>query len=121
MKRLSRSFQKSFALQPVHLGAGVSPDHICLLILDFPGDDYDHVALSDPYSLLHLAGYASHPGNAVYASHPDAIGAEKAFHMTEYLSILFAGEADSGNYSSFFFPATTSIIQLITSNNQVRT
>jgi hypothetical protein len=38
--------------------------------------------------------------------------------MTEYLSILFAGEADSGNYSSFFFPATRSIIQLITSNNQ---
>jgi len=37
--------------------------------------------------------------------------------MTEYFSILFAGETDSGNYSSFFFPATTSIIQLITSNN----
>jgi hypothetical protein len=37
--------------------------------------------------------------------------------MTEYFSILFAGETNSGNYSTFFFPATTSIIQLITSNN----
>jgi hypothetical protein len=37
--------------------------------------------------------------------------------MTEYFSILFAGETNSGNYSPFFFPATTSIIQLITSNN----
>ncbi len=37
--------------------------------------------------------------------------------MPEYFSILFAGETDSGNYSSFFFPASISIIQLITSNN----
>jgi hypothetical protein len=37
--------------------------------------------------------------------------------MTEYFSILFAGETNSGNYSSFFFPAMTSIVQLITSNN----
>jgi hypothetical protein len=116
MKRLSsRSFQESFALQPVHLGSGVSPDHICLLILEFPWNDYDYVTLSNPDPLLHLAGYAGHPCDAVYAPHPYAIGAEKAFYMTEYLSILFAGEADSGNYSSFFFPATTSVIQLITS------
>ncbi|MCX6674629.1 MAG: hypothetical protein NTY37_12730, partial [Methanothrix sp.] len=46
-----------------------------------------------------------------------AIGSKQTFHMTEYFSILFAGETNSGNYSSFFFPATTSIIQLITSNN----
>jgi hypothetical protein len=37
--------------------------------------------------------------------------------MPEYLSILFAGETNSGYYSSFFFPAMTSVIQLITSNN----
>jgi len=122
MKCLSRrSFQKSFALQPVYLGTGVSPDHIGLFILEFPGYDDDHIALSNPDPLLHLAGYAGHPGNAVYAPHLYAIGAKKAFYMTEYLSILFAGKADSGYYSSFFFPATRSVIQLITSNNQVWT
>jgi hypothetical protein len=115
---LSRSsFQKSLALQPVHLWARVSPDNICFIILDFPGNDNNHVTLSDPDPLLHLARYATHPGNAVDASHTNAIGSKQAFHMTEYFSILFAGETDSGNYSSFFFPATTSIIQLITSNN----
>ncbi len=35
--------------------------------------------------------------------------------MTEYLSILFAGETNSSNYSSFFFPPLTTFIQLITS------
>jgi hypothetical protein len=104
-------------LQPIHLGAGISPDHISLLVLEFPWDDDDYVTFSDPDSLLHLARYASHPGNAVQASHLYAIGAEQAFHMTENLSILFAGETDSGDYSSFFFPAVISIIQLITSNN----
>ena len=37
--------------------------------------------------------------------------------MTEYLSILFAGETNSSNYRSFFFPPLTTFIQLITSNN----
>ena len=122
MKCLSRrSFQKSFALQPVHLGTGISPDHIGLLILEIPRYDDDHIALSDPDSLLHLSWYAGDPGNAVYAPNLYAIGAEKGFYMTEYLSILLAGKADSGYYSSFFFPATRSVIQLITSNNQVWT
>jgi hypothetical protein len=111
------SFQKSLALQPVHLGTGVSPDYIGLIILDFPGNDNNHITLSDPDPLLHLARNAAHPGNTIDASHFNAIGPKQAFHMTEYFSILFAGETNSGNYSSFFFPATTSIIQLITSNN----
>jgi hypothetical protein len=36
--------------------------------------------------------------------------------MTKHLSILFAGESDPGNNGPFFL-STTSIIQLITSNN----
>jgi hypothetical protein len=39
--------------------------------------------------------------------------------MTEYLSILFTGEADPGYYRSFLPPMIT-IIQLITSNNNYR-
>ncbi|KUG17241.1 hypothetical protein ASZ90_013063 [hydrocarbon metagenome] len=39
--------------------------------------------------------------------------------MTEYLSILFAREANSGYYCSFL-PTMTSIVQLITSNNNCR-
>jgi len=39
--------------------------------------------------------------------------------MTKYLSILFAGETDPGNDCAFFLPTTTSIIQLITSNNNM--
>jgi hypothetical protein len=109
------SLQKSLALQPVYLGASVSPDYIRLLILEIPGNDDNHVTLSDPDPLLHLAWYAGHPGNAVDAPHLYAIGAKQAFHMTEYLSILFAGETNSSNYSSFFFPPLTTFIQLITS------
>ena len=97
--------------------AGVSPDHVSLLILELPRDDYDHVALSYPDPLLHLSRYAGHPGYAVNAPDLDAIGAKQAFYMTEYLSILFAGETDPGNDCAFFLPTTTSIIQLITSNN----
>jgi hypothetical protein len=41
--------------------------------------------------------------------------------MTEYLSILLAGETDSGYNSSFFFPSLSSIIQLITSNDNYGT
>jgi hypothetical protein len=111
------SLQESLSLQPVYLGTGVSPDYISLLILEIPGYDDNYVTLSDPDPLLHLAGYAGHPGNAVDAPHLYAIGAKQALHMTEYLSILFAGEADSGNYSSFFFPPLITFIQLITSNN----
>jgi hypothetical protein len=111
------SLQKSLALQPVYLGASVSPDYIRLLILEIPGNDDNHVTLSDPDPLLHLAWYAGHPGNAVDAPHLYAIGAKQAFHMTEYLSILFAGETNSSDYSSFFFPPLTTFIQLITSNN----
>ena len=106
-------------MQPVHLGAGVSPDNIGLLILKLPGDDYDHVALSDPDPLLHLSRYAGHPGYAVYASDLYAIGAKKAFYMTEYLPILFTREADPGYYRSFL-PTMITIIQLITSNNNCR-
>jgi hypothetical protein len=111
------SLQKSLALQPVYLGTGVSPDYIRLLILEIPRNDDNHVTLSDPDPLLHLAWYAGHPGNAVDAPHLYAIGAKQAFHMTEYLSILFAGETNSSDYSSFFFPPLTTFIQLITSNN----
>jgi len=101
------------------LGTGISPDHIRLLILELPGDDYDHVTLSDPDPLLHLSRYAGHPGNAIYASDLDAIGAKQAFYVTEYLSILFTREADPGYYCSFL-PAITTIVQLITSNNNYR-
>jgi hypothetical protein len=111
------SFQESLTLQPIDLGAGVSPDYICLIILDFPGNNNNYITLPDPDPLLHLARNAAHPGYAVDASHLNAIGSKQTFYMTEYFSILFAGETNSGNYSSFFFPAITSIIQLITSNN----
>ena len=39
--------------------------------------------------------------------------------MTEYLSILFAGEANPGYYCSFL-RTMTSIVQLITSNYNCR-
>lgn len=39
--------------------------------------------------------------------------------MTKYLSVLFARESDPGYYCSFL-PTTTSIVQLITSNNNYR-
>ena len=117
MPDLRSALQEPFALQPVHLGTSISPDYIRLLVLEVPGNNYDHIAFSDPYSLLHLAGYAGHPGYAVDASDPYAIGSKQAFNVTEYLSILFAREADPCYYGPFFLPSTTSIIQLITSNN----
>jgi hypothetical protein len=85
--------------------------------LEVPGNNYDYIAFSDPYSLLHLAGYAGHPGYAINASDPYAIRSEQALNVSEYLSILFTREADPCYYGPFFLPSTTSIIQLITSNN----
>ncbi len=96
------AFEESLALQPVHLGSGVSPDHIRLFVLELPGNDYDHIALSNPDSLLHLAGYAGHAGYAIQASDFNPVGSQQALYVTKYLSILFAGEADPGYYGPFF-------------------
>ncbi len=69
--------------------SGVTEDDVALLLPgEVPRGDQDHVALSDPVPLLHLAADPAHPLVAVLADHPHPGVAQVLVHHAEDVELV---------------------------------
>src|SRR5512139_983553 len=74
------TFQKSFALKPVHLGSAVFPDDISFFILERPWHNYYNISFHNPYPLLDLSRNTSESQDTVHAPDPYLVCTQQGFN-----------------------------------------
>ena len=89
--------QVSATPEPVDLWCGISPDHICLIILKVPWNNDNNVVFTNPYPFLHSSGYPGSPHSSIDASNPQMVCAKQFLHCCQNLAVMLA----RGAYASY--------------------
>jgi len=82
-----------FSSQPVSLRRKISPDNICLFVLNAPGPNNNDVAHTEPHSPFHLAWNSSHAGFSVLRTDGDSAAAEHFFNRPKDFILVSSGQS----------------------------